>query len=226
MDVLVAGDAPIGGLDAVLDGPDQLLAGDLLLGVELEEGTDEVSTHDGLRSLCRSVSRPPLKKKRGGHPRRGAAVQLDWKYTPGSVDAQTWRPSPHARAVVSAGATWRPMRRSAAGARREPPRHVVLEDLDELRHEAVAAQRPVEPAVDEDRRDRLLERARQQIPMSACFDSPGPLTTQPMTATRRSSAPGCVSRHSGIRSLQVALDLLGHLLEEREVVRPQPGQAD
>ena len=51
MDVLVAGDAPIGRLDAVLDGPDELFAGDLLLGVELEEGTDEVSTHDGLRSL-------------------------------------------------------------------------------------------------------------------------------------------------------------------------------
>ena len=51
VDVLVAGDAAIGGLDAVLDGADQLLAGDLLLGVELEEGTDEVSTHDGLRSL-------------------------------------------------------------------------------------------------------------------------------------------------------------------------------
>ena len=53
MDVLVAGDAPIGGLDAVLDGSDELLARDLLLGVELEEGADEVSTHDGLRSLCR-----------------------------------------------------------------------------------------------------------------------------------------------------------------------------
>ena len=53
VDVLVAGDAPVGRLDAVLDGADQLLAGDLLLGVELEEGTDEVSTHDGLRSLCR-----------------------------------------------------------------------------------------------------------------------------------------------------------------------------
>ena len=51
VDVLVAGDAPVGRLDAVLDRPDELLAGDLLLGIELEEGTDEVSTHDGLRSL-------------------------------------------------------------------------------------------------------------------------------------------------------------------------------
>ena len=52
VDVLVTGDAPVGGLDAVLDGSDQLLARDLLFGVELEEGTDEVSTHDDLRSLC------------------------------------------------------------------------------------------------------------------------------------------------------------------------------
>ena len=51
VDVLIAGDAAIGRLDAVLDRSDELLAGDLLLGVELEEGTDEVSTHDGLRSL-------------------------------------------------------------------------------------------------------------------------------------------------------------------------------
>ena len=28
------------------------------------------------------------------------------------------------------------------------------------------------------------------MPMSACFDSPGPLTTQPMTATCISSTPG------------------------------------
>ena len=51
--------------------------------------------------------------------------------------------------------------------------------------------------------------------MSACLDSPGPFTTQPMTATRMSSTPGRVSlplRHPG---LQVGLDLLGHLLEER-----------
>jgi hypothetical protein len=28
------------------------------------------------------------------------------------------------------------------------------------------------------------------MPMSACLDSPGPLTTQPITATRISSTPG------------------------------------
>src|SRR6185503_8524532 len=45
VDVLVAGDAAIGGLDAVLHRVDQLLARDLLLGVELEERTDEIATH-------------------------------------------------------------------------------------------------------------------------------------------------------------------------------------
>ena len=87
VDVLVTGDAPIGGLDAVLDGSDELLPRDLLLGVELEEGTDEVSTHDVLRSLCRCLV--ALKKKRGGHPRRGAAVQLTPTIHPGAWTPQT-----------------------------------------------------------------------------------------------------------------------------------------
>ena len=52
VDVLVTGHPAVGRLDAVLDGSDQLLARDLLFGIELEEGTDEVSTHDDLRSLC------------------------------------------------------------------------------------------------------------------------------------------------------------------------------
>jgi hypothetical protein len=51
VDVLVTRDAPVCGLDRLFDGPDQLIARDLLFGVELKEGTDEVSTHDGLR-LC------------------------------------------------------------------------------------------------------------------------------------------------------------------------------
>ena len=51
--------------------------------------------------------------------------------------------------------------------------------------------------------------------MSACLDSPGPLTTQPMTATRSSSAPGMRLAPDRHLLLEVALDLLGHLLEER-----------
>ena len=45
VDVLVAGDPAVGGLDAVLHRMDQLLSRNLLLGVELEEGTDEIATH-------------------------------------------------------------------------------------------------------------------------------------------------------------------------------------
>src|SRR5262245_51210245 len=40
------------------------------------------------------------------------------------------------------------------------PLDVALENADELVDEALAAERPVEPAVDEYGRDRLLERAR------------------------------------------------------------------
>ena len=39
-----------------------------------------------------------------------------------------------------------------------------------------------------------------EIPMFACFDSPGPLTTHPITATFISITPGYRSRHTGICS--------------------------
>ena len=89
VDVLVAGDTAIGRLDAVLDGPDQLLTRDLLLRVELEEGAHEVSTHDRLLFCggCRITTGP--KKRRGGHPRHGAAVQLPIIIHPGAWTAQT-----------------------------------------------------------------------------------------------------------------------------------------
>ena len=43
--VLVPGLTPVGGLDRVLDGVDQLIARNLLLGVELEQRGDEVTIH-------------------------------------------------------------------------------------------------------------------------------------------------------------------------------------
>jgi hypothetical protein len=45
VDVLVTCHSAVGGLDAVLHRVDQLLSGNLLLGVELEERTDEIATH-------------------------------------------------------------------------------------------------------------------------------------------------------------------------------------
>ncbi len=74
VDVLVAGNPSVGRLDAVLDRVDQLLAGDLLLRVQLKEGTDEVSTHDAPPTRWFRIG--PTIKKRGGHPRHGAAVQF------------------------------------------------------------------------------------------------------------------------------------------------------
>ena len=57
-DVLVPGrDAAIRRLDRVLDGPHELLPGDALLGVQLEERADELSTHPGASFPVPSRSR-------------------------------------------------------------------------------------------------------------------------------------------------------------------------
>src|SRR5664280_534889 len=74
--VLVAGDPAVGGLDGVGDREDQVLPGNALLGVELEEGAHEVAAHAvHLPQSCSTnggrLGRP--KEKRGGHPRHGAA---------------------------------------------------------------------------------------------------------------------------------------------------------
>src|SRR4029077_14326741 len=45
LDVLVAFGPPVGRLDGVLDRPDELVAGDLLLLVELQQRGDEVTIH-------------------------------------------------------------------------------------------------------------------------------------------------------------------------------------
>ena len=79
VDVLVARDTAVGGLDAVLDRVDQLLSGDLLLGVELEEGTDEIATHDA--SLLHTDSDGADIKKRGGHPRTERPLNCRELYT-------------------------------------------------------------------------------------------------------------------------------------------------
>ena len=60
LDVLVACNAAVGGLDPVLHRPDQLLPGDLLLRVELEEGANEVSTHDRHLHTARYAVSPAL----------------------------------------------------------------------------------------------------------------------------------------------------------------------
>ena len=64
-----------------------------------------------------------------------------------------------------------------------------------------------------------------EMPMLAWRDSPGPLTTQPITASVRFSAPGW--RDLPFRHLRahVFLHRLRQFLEELAVVRPQPGQA-
>src|SRR5207244_8778228 len=72
VDVLVALGATPGGLDRLLDRADELLPGNLLLGIQLQECADEITTHCAPPTLLRPR---PLNKKRGGHPRRKAAVR-------------------------------------------------------------------------------------------------------------------------------------------------------
>ena len=55
----------------------------------------------------------------------------------------------------------------------------------------------------------------RQMPMFAAFDSPGPFTTQPMTASVIVSTPSYCVFHSGILLAHVVLDPLGQLLERR-----------
>jgi hypothetical protein len=86
VDVLVARDPPVRGLDAVLDGPDELLPGDLLLGVQLQEGAHEISTHDRLLTLhAADADERPVRKKTWGSPtsRSGRSVV-------GSIHPDAW----------------------------------------------------------------------------------------------------------------------------------------
>jgi hypothetical protein len=61
--------------------------------------------------------------------------------------------------------------------------------------------------------------------MLACFDSPGPFTTHPITATFISSTPGCRARQTGICSRRYAWMSSAMCWKNVEVVRPQPGHA-
>ena len=53
-----------------------------------------------------------------------------------------------------------------------------------------------------------------EMPMLAWRDSPGPLTTQPITASVRFSAPGWLIFHSGIFARTCSCTTLREFLEE------------
>ena len=61
--------------------------------------------------------------------------------------------------------------------------------------------------------------------MFAAFDSPGPLTTQPITASVIVSTPSYVVFHSGIRSRMYSWMRSASCWKVELVVRPHPGQA-
>src|SRR5512132_1736575 len=63
------------------------------------------------------------------------------------------------------------------------------------------------------------------MPIEAALDSPGPLTTQPMTASVMFSTPSYSCFHSGILSRMYPWMRSASSWKVVEVVRPQPGQA-
>src|SRR3954468_19574164 len=63
------------------------------------------------------------------------------------------------------------------------------------------------------------------IPMLAAFDSPGPFTTQPITARVIVSTPSYLVFHSGIRSRMYPWGASPSSWKVVLVVRPQPGHA-
>ena len=109
-DVLLAGDAAIGGLDALLEGADERLSRDLLLGVELEQRTDEVTTHHVPPALlARWMQGVADTKKRGlvTHvPRRPCVI--GGEYTPGQVDLSIGGAGEPREAASSEGPPRRP----------------------------------------------------------------------------------------------------------------------
>src|SRR5579862_9410455 len=134
-------------------------------------------------------------KKRGGHPRSiRAAVKLTGVYTRGGGPS------------MSSDGGRRRLRIAALD--------VVVEDSLELLDEGVAAQRPIQLAIDEDRRDRFLEGARQADPDVGVLALAGAIDD---AAHDRDAhlldawVAGLPDRHL---VLQVGLDLLGHHLEE------------
>ena len=65
----------------------------------------------------------------------------------------------------------------------------------------------------------------REIPMSAARDSPGPLTTHPMTATFSVWDPGYRDRHSGSFWFKWSSMSCASSRNRVDVVRPHPGHA-
>src|SRR5580765_3294750 len=64
-----------------------------------------------------------------------------------------------------------------------------------------------------------------EMPMFAAFDSPGPFTTHPITATVIASTPGWVVFHDGIIVRTYCCTRSANSWNVDDVVRPQPGHA-
>src|SRR6266513_1595153 len=101
---------------------------------------------------------------------------------------------------------------SAVG--REPPLDVGLEDALELVDEPLTAERAIEAAVDEDRGDRLLECARQRDADIGVLRLPGAVDDAAHHRDSQILDAWVRLAPFGHPILEIALDLLRHLLEE------------
>src|SRR3990172_1789176 len=145
----------------------------------------------------RSLSEAPPKKIRGGHPRpRGGRFD-----SPRSIHPSWWTVDQRS------GGLGCPVRRVAA-------LDVGLEDADELVDEALAAERPIEPAVDEDGRDRLLERAREADPDVRMLRFAGAVDDAAHDRDGQVLDAGMRLPPLGHPVTEVGLDPLGHRSEE------------
>src|SRR5829696_7627522 len=152
-------------------------------------------------------------KKRGlvTHvPRRPCAIEGE--YTPGSVHPQSapGSPGPARTSTISAAGDGSDGRRGDAVA----PVHVGLQQVDELGHDVVTAQGPVELPVDEDRRDRRLEGARQADPDVGVLRLARAVDDTAHHGDLHVLDAGVGLLPLGHPALEVVGDLLGHLLKE------------
>src|SRR5450432_3481084 len=133
-------------------------------------------------------------KKRGGHPRSmRAAGEVDREYTPEGVDRRSGERHGHRKAALD----------------------IVVEDPLEFLDQALATQGPVEPAVNEDRRNGLLECPRQ-----ADSDIGVLALTRPVDDAAHHRHAQLLDAWMALLPdwhlvLEIGLDLLGHHLEER-----------
>src|SRR6476661_3961758 len=154
-------------------------------------------------SRLRSHGNDRSEKKRGGHPRRGAAVQFV-----ASIHPDGWTLKRPSSGEAPSG------RWSDGRGTRISLRDVVLEDVGEFGDEALATERAIESAIDEDRRDGLLERARETDADVGVLALAGAVDDTAHDGHPEVLDAGVRLAPLGHPILEIGLDLERHLVEE------------